>query len=340
MSLVSIIVPVYNAEKTIRKCLDSLVVQTYKNIEIILVNDGSSDRSEAICKEYCDQYGNVKLLSQDNFGPATARNNGIDHAEGKYVYFVDADDYVEPNIIEKMVTVAESYSVEMVICNYYIEKPGSECIAHQYAEKSGLYVGKECDDLNRKLINDTSAKRIPPYSHIRMILKSSLENPHIRYEDGMIRSEDFHFFVRLQFKLSRIFVITEPLYHYVEIQTSITHRYVPQYWESVKKIYGDLCNLLSKDSDIKNRLDIMLIQRALIALNNASRVEENKKFSCEVEEIIKDTEVKKAISRISWSDGIKEFKYFYIIMKLKLYFFVRCRYRVKYYKERKIKKLC
>lgn len=335
MPLVSIIIPVYNAEGTLRRCLDSLVAQTYKNIEILLVNDGSDDASEIICKEYCFKYGNFKLLSQENNGPATARNNGIDHANGKYVYFVDADDYVEPKIIETMVKAAEKNSAEMVICNYYIEKSDSISIPHQYAHESKLYIGKECEKLNRNLINDVSERRIPPYSWVRMVLKSSLENPRIRYEKGMIRSEDFHFFVRLQFRLNRIYVITEHLYHYVELQTSITHRYVPEYWKSVRQIYIDLCNILPKDDEIQKRLDIMLLQRTLIALNNSSHAKRKTDFRNEVKEIVKDKMVKKVIDQLTWAEGKKEFGFFYVLMKLRLYFLVSIRYEMKYEKERK-----
>ena len=94
MSKVSIIIPVYNAEKTLCRCLDSLVVQTYEDVEIILVNDGSVDSSRNICETYRDKYSQIILINQENAGPATARNVGIDSASGKYISFVDADDYI------------------------------------------------------------------------------------------------------------------------------------------------------------------------------------------------------------------------------------------------------
>ena len=116
MSKVSIIIPVYNAEKTLCRCLDSLVVQTYEDVEIILVNDGSVDSSRNICETYRDKYSQIILINQENAGPATARNVGIDSASGKYISFVDADDYVECGMIEEMVNAAETNHAEMVIC--------------------------------------------------------------------------------------------------------------------------------------------------------------------------------------------------------------------------------
>lgn len=332
---VSVIVPIYNAEKTLIKCLDSIVAQTYSNIETILVDDGSCDGSKKICELYCLRYNNFRLISQENSGPSTARNNGIDNSNGKYVYFVDADDYIEHKLVETMVKVAEDYSAEMVICNYYIEKVDSTTVIHQYACRSKLYVGEEYRNLCENLIDDTSEKRIPPYSWVRMILRSALENPRMRYKDGIIRSEDFHFFVTLQFRLTKVYVLAEPLYHYVEIPTSITHRYVPDYWKSVKFIYKDLSNLLPRSAGIKRKLDIMLIQRTKIALNNSSWAENKRRFKYEIKEILKDKILSTSINHFTWKEGKEAFGFFYILMKLKIYLVIEFYYGLKYIKRRK-----
>ena len=328
--LVSVIVPVYNAETTLKRCLDSLLIQTYKHIEVILVNDGSQDNSATICKAYCRKHENFRLLEQNNSGPSTARNNGIDHSNGKYVYFVDADDYVDHRIIEMMLRAAEEHSAEMVICNYYIEKSNHEIKKHEYECESKLYYGKEYQVLCLNLINDVSEGRIPPYSWIRMILRSSLESPRIRYKDGLIRSEDFHFFVSLQFRLSKVYVINEPLYYYVELHSSVTHRYVPKYWDTVKFIYKDLCDTLPNLQTINRRLDIMFIQRTLIALNNSCRVNDNSIFKSEMMKIIKDDLLMEIIQHFTWSEGIKKFGFFYMLMKLKMYPIIEKYYKIKF----------
>ena len=101
MDKISIVVAVYNAEKTLKKCVDSLLNQTYNNIEIILVNDCSKDNSLDICNEYSKANDNVKVISNDrNYGVSDTRNNGIDNSTGEYICFVDSDDYVESNYIE------------------------------------------------------------------------------------------------------------------------------------------------------------------------------------------------------------------------------------------------
>lgn len=116
--LVSIIVPVYNVEPYLRKCLDSLVCQTYPEIEIIAVDDGSSDASSEICDEYASRYHNIKVIHQDNGGLSVARNVGMDHASGQYYGFVDSDDYVSPLFIQKLVRAAQESGADISMCRF------------------------------------------------------------------------------------------------------------------------------------------------------------------------------------------------------------------------------
>jgi glycosyltransferase involved in cell wall biosynthesis len=117
-SKVSVIVPVYNVEKYLEKCLDSLISQTHKDIEILVVNDGSTDRSEEIIHHYAKKYPDkIKAFHKENGGLSDARNFGIEIAAGDYIGFVDSDDYVHPSMFEEMAGLAEKHNAEMVICN-------------------------------------------------------------------------------------------------------------------------------------------------------------------------------------------------------------------------------
>ena len=116
--LISIIVPVYNAEKYLGRCIKSLVMQTYANIEIILVNDGSSDQSKQLCEAYAGKYDNIVLMDKENGGAASARNRGIDIAKGEYLAFVDADDYVQETFIERLYYLCKKYNSEIAICDF------------------------------------------------------------------------------------------------------------------------------------------------------------------------------------------------------------------------------
>ena len=121
MSQISIVIPVYNAEKTLIRCLDSIQQQTYKDFEAILINDGSSDSSAEICQRYCEADKRFKLINQENSGPSKARNQGIDAAISKYLAFVDSDDYIEPNMLEEFFTAAEASSADLTVCGYFTE---------------------------------------------------------------------------------------------------------------------------------------------------------------------------------------------------------------------------
>ena len=118
MKKVSIIVPVYNVEKYLAKCLDSLVNQTLEDVEIIVVDDGSRDNSKQIIDEFQTKYPDkIKSFVKENGGLSDARNFGLDRANGEYIGFVDSDDYVTAEMFEEMYSLAQKYDAEMVICN-------------------------------------------------------------------------------------------------------------------------------------------------------------------------------------------------------------------------------
>ena len=118
--LVSIIVPIYNVEQYVNRCVDSILAQTYSNIEVILIDDGSADKS----RERISVYNNdprCKVVYKDNGGASSARNVGISLASGEYIYFIDADDYIDKCEIERMMDIALKFNADMVVCDYILE---------------------------------------------------------------------------------------------------------------------------------------------------------------------------------------------------------------------------
>ncbi len=112
--MISIIIPVYNVEKYLRVCLDSVINQSYSDYEVILVDDGSTDSSPSICDEYCSKDSRFQVIHQENMGLASARNTGIRAAKGQYIYFIDSDDCIHPDLLKIMVSAAESYDANLV----------------------------------------------------------------------------------------------------------------------------------------------------------------------------------------------------------------------------------
>lgn len=122
--LVSVIVPVYNVENYLRECLDSIVAQTYRSIEVILIDDGSKDSSGEICDEYADKDNRVKVIHKENGGVSAARNTGLDVAKGEWISYVDSDDYIEDTMLETLICLAKENDVELAMCSF---KDISEC---------------------------------------------------------------------------------------------------------------------------------------------------------------------------------------------------------------------
>ena len=118
MDLVSVIVPVYNGETELNRCIDSILNQTYKEIELILIDDGSTDSTDEICRDYAAQDKRVRFFQQCNKGVAAARNRGMDESRGEYIAFIDASDYVEPDYIEKLYLACHHNHCNLSMCNY------------------------------------------------------------------------------------------------------------------------------------------------------------------------------------------------------------------------------
>lgn len=130
------IIPVYNVEKYLRKCVDSVLNQSYKNLEIILVDDGSLDRSPEICDEYRKRHSNIKVIHKQNAGLGMARNSGIDIAVGDYVYFHDSDDYIAEDEIEKLYSAIKKYAVDICITGYTsVDDDGNILKIRKYKEE-------------------------------------------------------------------------------------------------------------------------------------------------------------------------------------------------------------
>ena len=132
MNKVSIVVTVYNTEKYIEKCIDSLLRQTYENIEIILIDGGSTDRTTEICSKYADNYEKIRLVKKENEGVSSARNRGIDEATGKYIVFVDGDDWIENKTVQTLVWLLEENKADMsyIIKNGHMYSSGEVLIGN------------------------------------------------------------------------------------------------------------------------------------------------------------------------------------------------------------------
>lgn len=214
-SLISIIVPVFNGEQTIQKCLLSIISQTYKDIEVIVVNDGSTDQTQACVEAIALHDQRVKLISQSNQGVSVARNLGMKVAQGDYIGFVDADDWVTPNFVESLIDVATRHDADVVECGYYIESRThnsrkSESVLEKVIDKS--------EDVLKNYLSQTNMKNVV----WNKIFKASVLNG-IEFKSFAL-GEDFVFLVQVYNRVERYVSTSHMLYHYVLHEESVTQR--------------------------------------------------------------------------------------------------------------------
>lgn len=224
MPKVSIIVPFYNVEKYIEKCLQTLVDQTLEDIEIILVNDGSKDKTIDIVKKYQEMYPTkIVYLEKANGGLSDARNYAIPYAKGEYIAFLDSDDYVETTMYQEMYEIAKKENSDMVECNFIWE----------YPKKIKIDIGKKYSGKHEMI------EKIRVVAWNKLIKRQVIEKSKIQFPKGY-RYEDVEFTYKLIPYLENISFLEEPCIHYIQRQNSISNMQN----ERTKEIFVVLNNVI------------------------------------------------------------------------------------------------
>lgn len=236
MSRVSVIVPIYNAEKYIFSSLSNYFEQDYDDIEYILVDDGSTDHSLEICRSLSKSRDNVKIISQNNSGVSKARNVGIENSTGKYLIFLDADDYVDSNMISTMVKEAVKTDADMVSCGISMElerKDGSHSVqSNLYYSKSKAVLSSK-EDINNKML-DLWEKAVP-YNSVNKLYKSNLIKENGILFADLTMGEDLEFNTQVLLKCNKIALLPDCFYHYIrEREGAATTKYVKN-WFRIRK---------------------------------------------------------------------------------------------------------
>ncbi|MDR0646255.1 MAG: glycosyltransferase [Elusimicrobiota bacterium] len=210
--LISIIIPVYNVEKYLSRCLDSVINQTYKNLEIICINDGSHDNSKTILEEYQKRDPRIKIIRQENKGVSSARNTGLNICKGDYIGFVDSDDHTALDFYDKLLTAALNTSSDMVIGNKeHIGFPGAKIYP---SSRKGIAVGL----LEKLQKTDKEAVVCDTLFHRTLIKDNKINfNQHISY------GEDQLFGIIALYYANKIAYVKEAYYYYVKNNLSACH---------------------------------------------------------------------------------------------------------------------
>lgn len=235
--LVSVIVPVYQAEKYLKNCINDILMQSYSNIEVIIIDDGSTDGSLNICKKLAVNDSRVKVISTDNRGVSSARNLGLENANGEYILFIDADDRIKKNLIEENMKVIDKFQADMVFYNWMEIYENGEMPANIQHEK--IY---ETQFPNTCSVNSECA--------IRWILESKLQNyvwayiakkkiyKDIRFAETIKLGEDAAIILYLINNAKKIAINNNKYYYYIQRQSSATHMQdkssLSQYYDVLK----------------------------------------------------------------------------------------------------------
>ena len=215
--LISVVVPAYNVEKYISECIDSILKQSYKNIEVILVDDGSTDNTSSICEQYKSNYNNVLLVTQSNGGLSAARNAGINVASGTYICFIDSDDYIDSFMLEQLHNAIVNNNADIAICGIQkVTELGEPTTCTAQDLKNGVYSSADI-----RLLGNLTIRGYWTYTiACNKLFKKSIFND-CRFYNGRI-IEDEIIFDDIMDRCQTIATIADKLYYYRERETSIT----------------------------------------------------------------------------------------------------------------------
>ncbi len=320
--LISVIVPAFNCEKTINRCIDSIIRQTYKNIEIIIINDGSKDNTDNVCKKIRNLDSRVKYISKDNKGVSNTRNYGIECSQGKYIMFVDSDDYIEDNYINTLYQELKNNNVSIVISGATRVSPNGKVESLQlYPNNNVTY---EIKDIIDDVINTIYFS-----SACKMLFKKDILN-NIRFNEKLVYGEDLYFTYNL-IRNNKIFYSKNCGYYYVKNDKSATYNTDEKMLESYIDNNNFIFSSIEKEFPYKK---VMIKNRLFTKLNLALiRYSKDRRISYKQFKIL-STNLSKKIK----IDGvnIKKINYESKINKIKMMLLYKEKYFAYFYLNRLI----
>lgn len=328
----SVIVPVYKAEKYLKRSVDSILCQTYSDLEVILVDDGSPDNCPQICDAYQKQDTRVVVLHQKNAGVSAARNAGLDRASGEYITFVDSDDYIEPNMYASMMKTVQEYNCDVVLCDCVKEfSDHKELYTHDI--RPGFYDKHQLQkEYYPHLLIMENVEYPATISNWLLVFKNDKKFSNVRYIEGVRYSEDFLFGAQLMRQANSFFYMKgSAFYHYRMNPSSATHTFDPNKWDNYCHLYREIYNVFWNDDafDFHHQVDLCLLfflYNTLGDLRGTDSLSKSEKAT-KIRNILSDRQVRQMFKRISvwrlsisWKLKLITFGYKYRIDVFSYYF--------------------
>ena len=246
---VTIIVPVYNTEKYLSRCLESIIQQTYKNLEILLINDGSTDESLNICRKYEKIDERISIINNINSGVSKSRNDGLEVATGEYIYFSDSDDFLERNAIEYMVNFCKEQVSDLLICGYYEDIDGKR----EKKEWENRFISIE--DAQNSILDPNG---VGGYLWNKFFKKDIIDAYHIRFDEKISIWEDLLFVMKYVSKCESIHILNKSIYTYCRRNDSA----VSYHWFNKRLLTQiDAIETIKKDISMTDKVEKLLNMR-------------------------------------------------------------------------------
>lgn len=319
---ISVIVPVYNVEEYLAQCLDSIVGQTYHDLEIILVDDRSTDDSAKICAIYAAKDSRISVIRQPNGGVSVARNTGIEAATGDYITFVDSDDWLDNEMYEKMMDqIKNSPGLEMVMCDSTLVTEDSEIKSTDFIREGYYSKSQIISELYPVLLVTEDFGKIPIVSVWNCLMKRSiLMDYHIRFDPVLRYGEDYLFMPEVVIRTTSFFYLKGThYYHYRQYEESRSKKLQPDWWPNFLDLNKKLNDLLanSTEFDFTRQLKLQLIHSALfltsaIVSNKALRRGEKLRL---LKKLFMESALKKAFSDLDFKKQTLSLKVVLYMMK-------------------------
>lgn len=235
MPTISIIVPIYNVDQYLHKCIDSILNQSFQQFELLLINDGSTDQSGEICDEYSLIDDRIRVIHKENGGVSSARNIGIDMADGEYIAFVDPDDTIDPNMYEVLLNSAASFCADMTVCPIKTinEITGSESVSQVWKEVDCVL---DRHVIHEKILPSILQQKV--YSLVssvnKLYRKTLFDQSGVRFDERKHHSEDALLNFTLITKIESLVFVNEPLYNYfIRPRDSLTQKIREDFYEYI-----------------------------------------------------------------------------------------------------------
>lgn len=267
---VSIIIPIYNTEKYLHKCLESVTGQTLNDIEIICVNDGSTDGSLQIMQEFASRDSRVVIVSKENGGLVSARKAGVQVATGEYIGYVDSDDYIEPDMYERMYQTAWEHQVDMVTCGYYLE--GNYTTEHYDTVNAGLYERDSMEFLRENTIYNMEMQETGLRGALwcKLFRRELFADSQMQIPESISIAEDKMCLLHYILHCRSVCVMKEAFYHWCIHQESMSHKANLNYLVCVNEVYKYLCDLYAHENftdKMRAQAEIYITELLILGIN-------------------------------------------------------------------------